>query len=185
MNINEALGTVDHATSLAFAHPHQQAAYEAALSALHFGYDSLHLIGLDWTVADDRYSLLEYVIAAKSKNGAKAQEMGIEQNTIGYLGLPVDLYEVPGPIIFSVPLDDCYEAAVVHATYTSCDEMGYGDWHTAHVYIDRICDTLTEADNRVTEVSRAVKTLRKVANMVANRPEMRRTAGRRRPTLNQ
>lgn len=150
-------------TEYAGLHPHLQARLASAQSVMRDLRASMHdndisMIGI--TSAQE--GIADAFFAAVDKTGAKAQALGY-QPRLFWTQPPVDLYEVPGDIIVSVQSSISARASLVWVSFHECDDNGYGDWATASPALIDIYDDLDKAHEALSEISKAVKTIRTVA----------------------
>ena len=159
MELWDELGTLITATSELAMHPRLQENWRIAqseLESLANANKSVANLGLE-----NNQPIISAFFAARLKKQDELEEMGYVPK-ISYLGDPVELWEIPASFIMTLGSATSAKAATVVVRYTDVNESGYGDINSAEITVDDIHDTLEHAELRVSNVARALRTMKSV-----------------------
>lgn len=128
----------------------------AILETLENGSEPISKIGLN-----NPAEIIRVFFAAKLKKQDELDELGYVPKFV-YLGDAVDRYAVPAPFVMTLGSSTSPRAATIKVVYTSVNVAGYGDLNTANYTVDKVHDSLDDAEQRIKDISRARQTMRVV-----------------------
>ena len=175
-HLREVLELGFHDSAFEGLHPNLQTRAHDALSVLNrmvAETDAHHLsdLGLDGV----NPHVTSAFFAAKDRTGEKATQLGYRP-LVGYLSEPVDLYEVPGPVIVTLGSEDSPRMALVIVVFHDYTDDGWGDWKTATGMVAGVFDTQDQATDELRAIVSAIKTLKTVMNATDKRNESRKAS---------
>jgi hypothetical protein len=159
MSIWNELGTLAHETSELDMHPRLQENWRIAqgeLESLSKATASIANLGLD-----DSKPIIDAFFAMKMKKTDELEIMGYTPR-VGYLGAPVDMWEVPASFVMTLGSSSSPKAATILVQYTDINDKGYGDLASATFTVDNVWDTLELAEERLLRIVRAIATVKAV-----------------------
>ena len=159
MSIWNELETLAHQTSELDMHPRLQENWRIAqgeLESLNNATASIANIGLE-----NNQPIIDAFFAMKMKKTEELDIMGYTPR-IGYLGAPVDMWEIPASFIMTIGSSTSPKAATILVQYTDINDKGYGDLASATFTVDHVWDTLELAEERLLRVVRAISTIKAV-----------------------
>lgn len=148
-----------HETGEFAMHPTLQENWRQArevLESLENGSQPISVLGLP-----EPSAIISAFFAARMKKQDELSEMGYTPQFV-YLGDAVELYEIPAPFVMTLGSSTSPKAATVKVVYTDTNVSGYGDLNTAIFTVDKIHDSLEDAEMRIKDIRRARQTMKAV-----------------------